>query len=41
MVTADNRVQFDVNMIPVNRAGLRINAQLLKLARQVVGIKGK
>jgi hypothetical protein len=37
LVTADDRIQFEVNLDPSQRAGLKINSQLLKLARAVKG----
>ena len=35
LVNAGNRIQFDVNLDAVQRAGLRVSAQMLKLARTV------
>ena len=41
VVTSDNKIAFDVNLDAMNRVGLRPNARLLKVARQVVGrVKG-
>ena len=37
LVAADNRIQFEVNLDPAQRAGLKIHSQLLKLARAVKG----
>jgi hypothetical protein len=37
LVTADDRIQFEVNLDPAQRAGLKINSQLLQLARAVKG----
>ena len=39
-VTTDNRVVFDVNLEAMNRASLKPNARLLKVARRVVGATG-
>lgn len=39
LVLADNRMQFDINLASANRVNLRINPQLLKLARSVSGRK--
>ena len=39
LVTVNGRVQFDVNQAAVMRANLRLNSQLLKLARSVNGAK--
>lgn len=33
----NNRLQFEVNLVPVVKAGLKLNAQLLKIAHQVKG----
>jgi YfiR/HmsC-like len=35
LVTADNRVQFEVNLEALKRANLRLSAQVLKLAKAV------
>jgi hypothetical protein len=35
LVSGANRLQFEVNLQPVNRVGLKLNAQLLNLARKV------
>ena len=37
LVSADDRIQFEVNIDTSQRAGLKINSQLLKLARSVKG----
>lgn len=37
LVAADNRIQFEVNLEAAQRVGLKINSQLLKLARAVKG----
>jgi hypothetical protein len=37
LVTADNRIQFEVNLETAQRAGLKIHSQLLNLARKVKG----
>lgn len=37
LVSADNRIQFEVNLEAAQHAGLRINSQLLRLARSVKG----
>ena len=39
MVTVDNRVQFEVNLETAQRAGLKLAAQFVKLARKVKGKK--
>jgi hypothetical protein len=35
LVSGANRLQFEVNLKPVNRVGLKLNAQLLNIARKV------
>lgn len=35
LVSEANRLQFEVNLKPVNRVGLKLNAQLLNIARKV------
>ena len=37
LLVADDRIQFEVNLDAAQRAGLRINSQLLRLARSVKG----
>lgn len=37
LLRQDNRIVFDVNMAVVSRAGLRVNPQMLRLARDVPG----
>jgi len=37
LVENDQRLQFEVNLEPVRRAGLRLNSQLLQIARSVRG----
>ena len=39
LATVDQRVQFDVNLAPAARAGLKLSSQLLKLARSVSGVQ--
>jgi hypothetical protein len=39
LIRDGNRVGFEVDLTPVNVAGLRISAQLLKLAKRVKGLK--
>jgi hypothetical protein len=41
LVTADYRIQFDINLAPVASANLKISSQLLMLARSVTGGKGR
>jgi hypothetical protein len=38
LTRVDNRLVFDVNMGAINRAGLKINPQMLRLAREVTGV---
>jgi hypothetical protein len=37
LVNDDNRLQFDVNLDPVKRSGLKLSAQLLKIAHKLKG----
>lgn len=37
LLRSDNRLFFDINLGVVHQAGLRINPQMLRLAREVVG----
>lgn len=37
LIRSDGRLQFDVNADALNRANLRANSQMLRLARQVIG----
>jgi hypothetical protein len=37
LVDADNRLQFEVDLDHVKRVGLKLNSQLLKIAREVRG----
>lgn len=37
LVRGENRLQFDVNLINTQRAGLRPSSAMLRLARQVIG----
>lgn len=39
LVTADERIQFDVNIEALNRAGLKASAHLLKVARVLTGMR--
>jgi len=39
-VTEDDRVRFDINRDALKRDGLRLSAQLLKLARKLIGDGG-
>ena len=39
LIRDGNRVGFEVNLKPANAAGLRMSAQLLKLAKSVKGLK--
>jgi len=39
LIREGKRVGFEINITPVNAAGLHISAQLLKLAKSVKGIK--
>ncbi len=41
LMLADNRIQFDINMAAANAANLKISSQLLRLARTVIGAKGR
>jgi len=41
LLLLDNRIQFDVNMPAVNRSGVRLSSQLLKLARSTSGPRGR
>lgn len=38
LTRVDNRLVFDVNMSAITRAGLKINPQMLRLAREVTGV---
>lgn len=38
-ITVENRIRFEINVEPAERAGLKISSQLLKLARIVKGAK--
>ncbi len=37
LVRADGRLQFDINVDVLNRAGLKPHSQMMRLARQVIG----
>jgi hypothetical protein len=37
LVRADGRLQFDINIDVLNRAGLKPHSQMMRLARQVIG----
>jgi len=37
LVRVDGRLQFDINLDTLNRAGLKPSSQMMRLARQVVG----
>jgi len=37
LVRADGRLQFDINVDALNRAGLKPSSQMMRLARQVIG----
>lgn len=37
LVRSDGRLQFDINMDALNRAGLKPHSQMMRLARQVIG----
>lgn len=39
-VTEDDRIRFDINRAVLKRDGLRLSAQLLKLARRLLGEEG-
>ncbi len=39
--TVDDRIRFDINAEALQRAGLRPSAQLMKIARHVVGMEGR
>ncbi len=41
LVTLDNKVRFEVNLDAINDAGLKVSAQLLKLAKAVYRAKGR
>lgn len=41
LVTADERIQFEVNLGALQRAGLKASSQLLKLARNVGSMRGR
>lgn len=41
LALADQKVQFDVNLAPIRQSGLKVPAQVLKLARQVLNPKGR
>ena len=41
LMTLDDRIQFDVNLAACQRASLKPSSQMLKLARQVHGAKGR
>ena len=37
LVRSEGRLQFDINMDALNRAGLKPHSQMMRLARQVIG----
>ncbi|MCB1957225.1 MAG: YfiR family protein [Rhodocyclaceae bacterium] len=39
--TVDDRIRFDINAEALQRAGLRPSAQLMKIARHIVGLEGR
>ena len=41
LVTVEDRIQFDVNLAACQRASLKPSSQMLRLARQVIGGKGR
>lgn len=40
LMVIDERVRFDVNLASVRQANLHVSSQVLKLARNVTGVKG-
>jgi len=40
LVTVDDRIRFDINRTTVASQQLRLSAQLLKLARRLIGREG-
>ena len=36
LIFSDDRVEFDVNLLQLQKSGIRVSSQMLKLARQVV-----
>ena len=35
----DDRIRFDINNAAIQRGGMKLSAQLLRLARRVVGLE--
>lgn len=40
LVTEDSRVRFDINQLSLTRDSLKASSQLLRLGRNVIGVKG-